>query len=343
MKDFCKLEELLTSSLKRLSEHSYSDLENIGGLEELNRPSVKNIGGLEELNNFVYIENIGGLEELNNCLFDNTEYFHEQKFEKHKQSQSDSKARANIFQPPALASSEAKLPSNPIKKMGGKYDDKSDKPLAMATLSKIIAKRIPLVSQKHLLYYYDGGIFKLCLQADFLELLWEILSEDKLAKYNLLNFKNVYTFITNSPDIKIDNFPMYEYCAVCNNYMINLGNGECRKISSHDLVTSKINADYIPRGDLDTPVFDRFLSNVSNGNEQLERLICEVIGWCCTLPNHSRKVFFVLGYAPDSGKSVIGNFLKMLYGEDLVSHVPIGDMGTRFGASPIIGKAINIR
>lgn len=344
MKDFCKLEELLSRPLKKLSEHLCSDLENIGGLEELNNLApIKSIGGLEELNSLVYIENIGGLEELNDCLCDNIEYSEGSQFGNSKNSPFDSKPCAE-FQPPAKGSSKsaASLIQKTNKSKEKKHEDKSGKPLSMAALSKVIVQRIPLVSYKNLLYYYDGSIFKPCLQGDFFELLWKILSKDELEKYNLPNFKSAYTFITSNPDIKIDYFPVYEYCAVCNNYMVNLADGEYRKINHTDFVTSKINADYVPKSNLDTPVFDRFLLNVSNGDEQLERLICEVIGWCCTLPNHSQKVFFVLGYAPDSGKSVIGNFLEMLYGEDLVAHVPIGDMGTRFGASPIIGKAINI-
>ena len=344
MRDFYKLKKLLSSPQKILSEKLYPDLDNIGGLEELNRlASIKNIGGFEELNSLIPIENIGGLEELNDCLCSNIEYSGESQSGNSKHRRFDSKPYAE-FQPPAKASPKSAVPLIPKsnKSKEKKHDDKSGKPLSMAALSKVIAQRIPLVSYKNLLYYYDDSIFRPCLQGDFFELLWEILSEDELEKYNLLNFKNVYTFITSSPDIKIDYFPVYEYCAACNDYMVNLADGEYKKISYNNLITSKINANYVPTGNLDTPVFDRFLLSVSNGDEQLERLICEVIGWCCTLPNHSQKVFFVLGYAPDSGKSVIGNFLEMLYGEDLVSHVPIGDMGTRFGASPIIGKAINI-
>jgi len=383
MKDFCKLEKLLSRPPKILSECPKPNLENISDLKKQNRFHVKNIGGVEELNslpdkntggveelnslpdkntggveelnglpdkntggveelNSLPDKNTGGVEELNDCLCGNIEYPHEPKFGRYTHRLSDSKTRAGIFQPPALVSPKSKIPSKPAKNKGSKQGNNNNKPLPMAELSKVIFQRMPFVSYKKLLYYYDDGIFKPCLQADFLELLWEILSKDELAKYNLLNFRNAYTFITSNPDIKIDDFPVYEYCAVCNDYMVNIANGEYRKISHNDLVTSKINADYIPQSNLYTPMFDNFLSCVSNGDKQLERLICEVIGWCCTLPNHSKKVFFVLGYAPDSGKSVIGNFLKMLYGEDLVSHVPIGDMGTRFGTSPIIGKAINI-
>lgn len=351
MKDFNVLEALLLSPKKIVAE--CSDLEDIGGLEELNRLPTKNIGGLEELNSLP-IENIGGLEELNSFLYENIEAIDGAEFNIDEHNQSNLKLysgnnKKNMYQPPMLVSAK-QTPSVLINKDGNKpniskgkkHNDKDNKPLPMAELSKVISERIHLVSYKKLLYYYDDGVYKPCLQADFLELLWEILSEDELRKYNLLNFKNAYAFITSKPDIKIDCFPIYDNCAVCNNYMVNLVNGEFREISCHDLVTSKINANYIPNDNIYTPVFDEFLSSVSNGDDQLERLICEVIGWCCMLPNHSKKVFFVLGYAPNSGKSVIGNFLRMLYGDDFASYVPIDEMGTRFGLSPIVGKAINI-
>ena len=358
MNDFSKLEELLLNHHQILSGESSPGLKNIGGLEELNSLPTQNIGGLEELNslpvqniggleelNSLPTQNIGGLEELNACLQDIIDCSDD--------SEPDS-FRYGRITPETCLSSGLQLPAFDVpkpeaafipKSAGSErrnYKDTSGKPLSMSKLSKEISQKVPLVSCRKLLYYYDSGIYKPCLQADFFELLWEKLSEAELAKYNLPNFKNAYTFITSYPDIIIDSFPVYEYCAVCNDLLVNLANGECREICPSDLVTSRINANFIPSGNTYTPVFDEFLVSISNGDERLERLICEVIGWCCTLPNNSRKVFFVLGYAPDSGKSVIGNFLEMLYGEDLVSHVPIGDMGTRFGASPIIGKAINI-
>lgn len=351
MKDFNALEELLLSPKKIVAK--CSDLEDIGGLEELNRLPTKNVGRLEELNSLP-IENIGGLEELNDFLYENIKAIDGAEFDTDEHNQSNLKLysendKRNIFQSPMLVSAKPTL-QTPINKDGSKpniskgkkHSNKDDKPLPMAELSKVISERIHIVSYKKLLYYYDDGVYKPCLQADFLELLWEILSEDELGKYNLLNFKNAYIFITSKPDIKIDCFPTYDNCAVCNDYIVNLVSGKFRKISYHDLVTSKINANYIPTDNIYTPVFDEFLSSVSNGDEQLERLICEVIGWCCTLPNHSRKVFFVLGYAPNSGKSVIGNFLRMLYSDESASYVPIDEMGTRFGLSPIVGKAINI-
>ncbi len=343
MKDFCKLKELRLRPPKILSECPDPNLKEKGGLAELNNLApIKNKGGLEELNRLVHIKTIGGLKELNDCLCDNIEHPYDQIVGRYTHSLSDSKIRAGTFQPPALVSSESKVPSKPAKIKGGKQGNNNNKPLPMAELSKVISQRMPFVSYKKLLYYCKGGIFKPCLQADFLELLWEILSKDELAKYNLLNFRNAYTFITSSPDIKIDYFPMYEYCAVCNDYMVNLLSGEIKEISPNDYVTSRINANFITSGNIYTPMFDHFLLSVSNGDEQLERLICEVIGWCCTLPNHSQKVFFVLGYAPDSGKSVIGSFLQRLYGDDFVSYITIDEMGTRFGLSSIVGKAINI-
>lgn len=333
-----ELKAWLSKHQKILSKPPDADLEDIGGIEETHSPPTEDIGGIGDLLNLPS-EDIGGFGDVFKLPIEISGFY---------------EPNRNLLgytqpmpkpQPPMLLSAKP-VQSIPDKNVIGKAFEsngkRGDKPLPMAELSKVIFQRMPFVSYKKMLYYYDDGIFKPCLQADFLELLWKILSKDELAKYNLLNFRNAYTFITSNPDIKIDDFPVHENCAVCNDYMVNIANGEYRKISHNDLVTSKINADYIPQSNLYTPMFDDFLSCVSNGDKQLERLICEVIGWCCTLPNHSKKVFFVLGYAPDSGKSVIGNFLKMLYGEDLVSHVPIGDMGTRFGTSPIIGKAINI-
>ena len=54
------------------------------------------------------------------------------------------------------------------------------------------------------------------------------------------------------------------------------------------------------------------------------------------------KVFFIMGEAPDSGKSLLGNFIESLFPTEYVSNIALTDMNKGFSVAPIAGSAINI-
>ena len=54
------------------------------------------------------------------------------------------------------------------------------------------------------------------------------------------------------------------------------------------------------------------------------------------------KAFFVMGMAPNSGKSLLGNFIETLFNERYVSNIALSDFNGSFSLAPIAGSAINI-
>ena len=125
-----------------------------------------------------------------------------------------------------------------------------------------------------------------------------------------------------------------------NNGLYDLRKDKFVQSSPQKIVFNKVNASYMPDEKYETPVFDKFVENISGGNSQIKKLLLAFLGYCL-LPESDAKCFFVLGTAKNSGKSILAHLLGRLVGEANVSHVAIHDFGGQFDLAPILNKALN--
>ena len=116
-----------------------------------------------------------------------------------------------------------------------------------------------------------------------------------------------------------------------------------------DLRTLKLHKEYLTFYELQTnwtedrnaPTFRKFLESSSNGDNETKERIMEAMGYMLTALNYG-KCFFVMGNAPNSGKSTLGKLLIKLLGEDLTITRSINQLGGRFGLADIEGKILNL-
>ena len=117
-----------------------------------------------------------------------------------------------------------------------------------------------------------------------------------------------------------------------------------------DLQTLKLrphSADYLTFYELDVkwkqeihaPHFKKYLESVSGG-EIIKRIV-EVFGYLLS-PVNEGKCFFVMGMAPDSGKSTLGNLLQRLLGEEYVISRTAHILGDRFALGDLPGKILSL-
>ncbi len=102
-----------------------------------------------------------------------------------------------------------------------------------------------------------------------------------------------------------------------------------------------VEAEYIDSDDLETPVFDRFLWEISGGDEALEDRILDFLAITLAIGRRVKKVF-VLGTAPDSGKSTLADFLERLFAEELVSRADMHALEQSKIIGSIVDKTLNI-
>ena len=125
------------------------------------------------------------------------------------------------------------------------------------------------------------------------------------------------TFMQYTPKYNV--FPTYLINAAGNIYMTNWG-------------TTKA---------CSTPWMDWFVNSISAGNQEIAVRIWQMIGYLLT-PDANGKCFFILQGVPNSGKSVLSNFIAALLPDHRVASLNIDQLGKKNATSQLVNKSINI-
>ena len=184
----------------------------------------------------------------------------------------------------------------------------------------------------------------------------------------LLSISGHYIRLSNK-EIKdmCEQIRWYPFCArehdAFNNnpQFINMGNGVLDYVTDevfpHDekfLFTYVVRANYLSNPNLiHCPSFDHFcqtsLAPLTYEDEDTKQkiiaekrqLLLEIIDYICC-DNHAGKCAFFLKGEPDSGKSVVANFITQLFQPELISNVPLPKLSERFFKAELFGKKLNV-
>lgn len=100
-----------------------------------------------------------------------------------------------------------------------------------------------------------------------------------------------------------------------------------------------LNASYDENAECKT--FKKFIDDTTGGRKDLKKRLLMALGYL--LVNTTRgKFFFLAGFKPNTGKSVLFNFIQRLYPSESVSNLPVGDLGGRFESEALLHSRINI-
>lgn len=134
-----------------------------------------------------------------------------------------------------------------------------------------------------------------------------------------------------------------------NGQLVNLENGvfniETGELLPHDAAyrfTYMIHASYIEEADrISCPAFEAFCRSSLEDDPEKRQLLLEFIGYICMDANDGKCALFLKGQ-PNSGKSVMGDFVSRLFDRELVSNIPLHQLGDRFFRAELIGKKLNV-
>jgi putative DNA primase/helicase len=111
------------------------------------------------------------------------------------------------------------------------------------------------------------------------------------------------------------------------------------KYFKQDYCTIQLNCDYNPKAQY--PVFQKFLKTTFQKDEQIIKIIQEIMGYCLTTSVKFEKAFLFYGDGAN-GKSVLINvFEKLLTGANTAS-VSMSDLDKPFSRAALFNKLINI-
>lgn len=130
-------------------------------------------------------------------------------------------------------------------------------------------------------------------------------------------------------------------------HVVNLENGvfniASAELMAHDpsfRFTYQIHAWYV-EGEVSFPAFDWFCQTSLDDNPAKRRLLLEFIGYICIDTNDGKCALFFKGQ-PNRGKSVMCSFISRLFDKEVVSNIPLHQLGDRFFRAELAGKKLNV-
>jgi len=90
-----------------------------------------------------------------------------------------------------------------------------------------------------------------------------------------------------------------------------------------------------------TPVFDRFMEDITCGDKDMQLLLQEMAGYCLCSNTFAAKSFFLVGEG-NNGKSVFAQVLQNIVGEGNYSSATLTALSGTFGLASLINANVNI-
>ena len=175
----------------------------------------------------------------------------------------------------------------------------------------------------------------------------------KIPQYGLKVIKDydivsILNLLKIHPDIQVfnDNDDKNKKLINCKNCVLKISKNKEIEIKDHSkkyLFVNFINARYLEDNeyDFENSRFRSFIKLLANNDEELMRLIRQVMGYCFSNLNNAKKAFIFYGKS-NTGKSVLLNLLIKICGEDNVSNIEMQGLNKRENIATLYGKKLNI-
>lgn len=217
----------------------------------------------------------------------------------------------------------------------------SSKKLGTEPLARIILDTVPIRNIGGTLWVRkDAPVYSPMSRADVISILRDVGKLSRTDTRLKQRAEDILECLRSIPKIYLPELPVPKGRILFQNVCFDAATFKAISPSEDDILIHRVNAD-LPRSQVDTPVWDAFLDSVSGSDASIQARIRAMLGYLM-LPEQDAKAFFVLGTAPDSGKSVLGHFLQKLFGAENTSAVSLHNLRSEFAMAPILGKKLNL-
>ena len=167
-----------------------------------------------------------------------------------------------------------------------------------------LLEKTDFLYRKSVLYHYNDRYYESIDAEGVVSLYRQYISPGLDGVKNLRNHLDIYKCMKANPRLKYeDSLKDKPYCPLKNG-ILYLNKMKLKHHSSKRITFTVLDACYDE--DAECPVFDEFLDTITEGREDLKERFMMALGYLLIEPSNG-KYFFVMGYAPNSGKSILGN------------------------------------
>ncbi len=203
---------------------------------------------------------------------------------------------------------------------------------------------IPMFAHKQEVYIYNAasGAYEKRTQNE-VERIIMARYRDFIREYgNGTLIEKVYKLLLKEPQIVRNDVPVSDPTKIAfANCTLDLQTGCTGPHSPAYVVTFALNCDLARASHQSEEclAFDKFLYDITGGDEHLIKRIWEFVGYCLTQDTNA-KVYFVLQGVPDSGKSLLCNLVMDYFPEDKVSSLNIHSLKEHFALDNLESVAL---
>lgn len=216
---------------------------------------------------------------------------------------------------------------------------KTSKRRSIVEMVQKLKKYVPIVVCGDVLYYYNGYYYEAIGLEKLIKLYRKYVDYDLNNEPSLYAYKDLYQCCTTDPELERSEPENQSIHAPLENGVYDLMKKELKPHDPRRLIFTYIKASYDESAEC--PVFNSFLKQITHGNPQLEERFWMAIGYLMIYPARG-KFFIVMGYARDSGKSVLGNFIQRLYPKESVGNLRLQEMKGTFSSMSFLNAVINL-
>ena len=227
-------------------------------------------------------------------------------------------------------------------KSSNQENSRKDK-LTLSSLEHELISKIRLIRHEEGIYYFNGRTYvAIRNDAELLELFRSEIDDNAYGVSSTKIFQDLFQFLKTSKKLVPLN---YEKRLKKSRNLVVLKNGVV------DLTTCRLmdfNPEYLTFYELDANwtekkprYFEKFLQSASGEDEEIMTRTKEVMGYLLSGSNEG-KVFFVIGTAPNSGKSTLAQFLKKVIDPQFIAATAPGNLGERFALGTNRSVILNI-
>ncbi len=211
------------------------------------------------------------------------------------------------------------------------------------TLAEYMLEKFHFIFYNNALYFYDPPIYRILNEHEGLTLIKDTLSSELNKILSINHLKEVLNQIKITRRIQKDQDEIKnnERFICFKNGIYDIFN---RKIIQHShsyYFFSYVNANYNHNhvNSYEGKNFEKYLQKITDGDNELKQLICEVMGYIISNSMASKKLFILVG-SPDSGKTTFGRLLEDLIGFQNCCAIPLQDLNKRFMVAELSGKKL---
>lgn len=222
-------------------------------------------------------------------------------------------------------------PEEPIVKKGPKTQ-------SLVGMTRELQKKVSIISYHGALYFFNGRYYEY-LDTDRLLMLYrEYVDYDLNHESSLYGHKDLYQCCATDPEIQREEPKGEPIYAPLKNGIFVLGEEKLYPHSPDQLTFTYIKAKYAPKAEC--PIFEGYLHRVTGGDPQLMERFWMVIGYLLIYPARGKFFIFMKGVG-NSGKSVLGSFIRSLYPKESISSIRLKNLTNQFGMASLATSVIN--